>query len=499
MAIKPVLKHTFFKNDGTRNAGGKLYTYVAGTSTPVTTYTTSAADVANTNPIILDSHGECELWVSSQFKANLLESDDTQVTGWPVDNLGSTSSSTTGSTSAVWGGTASGTANALAIAPSTAISAYAVGQSVIFKAGAADNTSTTTIAISGLSPIAVQVNGAACAGGEILANMFYLGVLDTLTTCQISKIGRVLLSELGLATTDSPQFAGINIGHATDTTLTRASAGKVAVEGVTLADLGANTFTGTQTMSGKSIIEANASVAAHATTMDPWLGGNYVTLTGGAVTFTALANAPQAGAEVELYMNAAHVFTDGAVFEVDGNQNWTAEVGDRVLLRAKSTTVFTVHPRKADGTAVVTAGGVGNHCVTVHTGNGYGSTNTAIPRYTTAMVNVGTAITYADSATLGASFTINEPGIYAVYIAYADGATGSQFGASLNSTQLTSNIASVNIADRVIYSKAASIPQTAFAVVRAVATDVIRPHIQAATSMTVNDTVVFSVRKVGTE
>ena len=67
----------------------------------------------------------------------------------------------------------------------------------------------------------------------------------------------------------------------------------------------------------------------------------------------AMAAAPQAGAEVELYMNAAHVFTDGAVFEVDGDANYTAAIGDRVLLRAKSTTVITVHPRKKDGTAVV--------------------------------------------------------------------------------------------------------------------------------------------------
>ncbi len=106
-------------------------------------------------------------------------------------------------------------------------------------------------------------------------------------------------------------------------------------------------------MVGASIIDANSSIAAHATTMDPWSLGNYVTLTGTAVTFTGMANAPQAGAEVELYMNAAHVFTDGAVFEVDGDANYTATIGDRVLLRAKSTTVITVHPRKKDGTAVV--------------------------------------------------------------------------------------------------------------------------------------------------
>ncbi len=35
----------------------------------------------------------------------------------------------------------------------------------------------------------------------------------------------------GLATTDSPEFAGVNVGHASDSTITRLSAGNIAVEG----------------------------------------------------------------------------------------------------------------------------------------------------------------------------------------------------------------------------------------------------------------------------
>src|SRR3990167_3336735 len=111
------------------------------------------------------------------------------------------------------------------------------------------------------------------------------------------------------------------------------------------------TLSGGLTMSGKSITYANASIAAHATTMDPWSLGNYGTLTGSAVTFTDIAAAPQAGAEVELYMKAARTFTDGAVFEVDGNGNWPAAIGSGVLIRAKSTPLFTVHPRNKDGSA----------------------------------------------------------------------------------------------------------------------------------------------------
>jgi hypothetical protein len=50
-----------------------------------------------------------------------------------------------------------------------------------------------------------------------------------LTTATIST--SALLTALGLNTGDTPQFAGINVGNASDTTITRSSAGVLAVEG----------------------------------------------------------------------------------------------------------------------------------------------------------------------------------------------------------------------------------------------------------------------------
>lgn len=59
----------FFDNNGVPLAGGKIYTYVAGTTTPLATYTT-ASDVAfHTNPIVLDAAGRIpsggEIWLAS--------------------------------------------------------------------------------------------------------------------------------------------------------------------------------------------------------------------------------------------------------------------------------------------------------------------------------------------------------------------------------------------------------------------------------------------------
>ena len=58
-------------------------------------------------------------------------------------------------------------------------------------------------------------------------------------------------------------------------------------------------------------------------------------------------------------------------------------------------------------------------CVRLNTATGYGSTNTKVLRYSTQVINQGTDITYADSATLGMSCTINTSGVYAVSMSTA--------------------------------------------------------------------------------
>ena len=77
--------------------------------------------------------------------------------------------------------------------------------------------------------------------------------------------------------------------------------------------------------------------------------------------------------------------------------------------------------------------------VRLNTANGYGSTNTKIRRFSNVVVNQGSDITYSDSPTLGASFTINKSGVYA--ISYSDNCSGLYLiGVSLNTTQPATSV-----------------------------------------------------------
>ena len=79
----------FFDNDGNVLSGGKIYTYIAGTTTPKTTYTTAAGNIAHANPIILDSAGRVptgEIWLTAGlYKFVINTSTDTLIATY--DNI----------------------------------------------------------------------------------------------------------------------------------------------------------------------------------------------------------------------------------------------------------------------------------------------------------------------------------------------------------------------------------------------------------------------------
>lgn len=62
MAVKisPVLNEQQFSDAGVLLSGGKIETYLAGSTTPAATYTTSAGTIAQANPIVLNTRGEVD-------------------------------------------------------------------------------------------------------------------------------------------------------------------------------------------------------------------------------------------------------------------------------------------------------------------------------------------------------------------------------------------------------------------------------------------------------
>ena len=81
----------FFTNAGVPLAGGKIFTYGAGGSTPQATYTTSAGNIAHSNPIVLDAAGRVpaggEIWLTNNLSYKFILQTSANVTVQTLDNI----------------------------------------------------------------------------------------------------------------------------------------------------------------------------------------------------------------------------------------------------------------------------------------------------------------------------------------------------------------------------------------------------------------------------
>ncbi len=81
----------FFDNSGLVLTGGQLFTYLAGTTTPIATYTSSTAVAFHTNPIILDASGRVpnggEIWLANGLQYKFVLKDANSVLIGTYDNI----------------------------------------------------------------------------------------------------------------------------------------------------------------------------------------------------------------------------------------------------------------------------------------------------------------------------------------------------------------------------------------------------------------------------
>lgn len=84
-SLSPTPKLQFFGTDGLPLVGGKLYTYAAGTTTPLATYTDHTQANQNTNPVILDSAGQASVWLTDTTTYKYVLTDANDVLLFTVD------------------------------------------------------------------------------------------------------------------------------------------------------------------------------------------------------------------------------------------------------------------------------------------------------------------------------------------------------------------------------------------------------------------------------
>jgi len=85
--LAPYLTQQFFGNNGAFLAGGQMFTYAAGTNTPIATYIDSLGVTTNTNPIILNARGEASIWLLPNVSYKFQLQDPLGNIIWTRDNV----------------------------------------------------------------------------------------------------------------------------------------------------------------------------------------------------------------------------------------------------------------------------------------------------------------------------------------------------------------------------------------------------------------------------
>jgi hypothetical protein len=86
MNLSPLIRQRFFDVNGLPLAGGQLFSYQAGTTTPQVTYSNETG-TTNSNPVVLDAYGYCDVWLDPTLAYKFILEDVNSVVQWTTDNI----------------------------------------------------------------------------------------------------------------------------------------------------------------------------------------------------------------------------------------------------------------------------------------------------------------------------------------------------------------------------------------------------------------------------
>lgn len=161
----------FFDSNGDPLTGGLIYTYLSGTTTPVTTYTTRDGTTNNTNPIVLNAAGRTpnEIWLDGGVLYKFILKTSAFVQIGSYDDIPAINDTTTFSNLITVAGT-----NTLTGAATPALAGYAAGAQYSFIVQNT-NTAAVTIDIDTLGVKSITKFGTtALVAGDLIAGAIAL-------------------------------------------------------------------------------------------------------------------------------------------------------------------------------------------------------------------------------------------------------------------------------------------------------------------------------------
>lgn len=215
----------FFDNNGVPLAGGLIYTYTAGTTTPATTYTSSTGLNAHANPIVLDAAGRIatgEVWLTTGVDYKFLVKTSANVQLGSYDNIPSINDFTSiyadlaNTTNVALGDALIGFRQSNAAGNLSGATGRTVHQklqeSVSVKDFGADSTGATSC-----STIFATANASGAGSLVIPAGTYLISTNVTFTTPVIMNAGAVINVPTGITLTFNKGFSA-GIGKAFNTT-----------------------------------------------------------------------------------------------------------------------------------------------------------------------------------------------------------------------------------------------------------------------------------------
>lgn len=98
-SLVPFISCQFLDNSGAPLAGGQVFTYIAGTTTPKSVYTDASGSTPQTNPVVLDANGRAQMWMGSDLYKFIIKDSSGNQIGDTLDDVSTGGSSSSNSTS----------------------------------------------------------------------------------------------------------------------------------------------------------------------------------------------------------------------------------------------------------------------------------------------------------------------------------------------------------------------------------------------------------------